>query len=114
MLHIDICPGIEISPTEDKSPDFDQNLKVCSWDYVELISTVAMTFVQATFVPTTTVHIRNISAATVLGFPQYGSSCLLMRRKVKNLSASLDVYSRESAAAIVCTPDQSAWCYGTT
>ena len=23
--HSDICPGIEISTTEDKSPDFDQN-----------------------------------------------------------------------------------------
>ena len=50
MLHSDICPGIEISKTEDKSPDFDQNLKVGSWDYLELISTVAVTFVEATFV----------------------------------------------------------------
>ena len=64
MLHSDICPGIEISTTEDKSPDFDQNLKVGSWDYLELISTIAMTFVQATFVPATFVHIRNISAVT--------------------------------------------------
>ena len=58
-----------MSTTEDKSPDFDQNIKVGSWDYLELISTIAMTFVQATVVQTafvlaTFVHIRNISAAT--------------------------------------------------
>ena len=45
-------------------PDFDQTLNLSSWDYLELISTVAVTFVQATFVLATFVHIRNISAVT--------------------------------------------------
>ena len=43
-------------------PDFDQTLKVGSWDPLEQIPTVMMTFVQATFVLATFVHISNISA----------------------------------------------------
>ena len=45
-------------------PDFDQTLKVGSWEYLEEIFTIAFTFVQATFVLATFVHIRNISAVT--------------------------------------------------
>ena len=40
-------------------PDFDQTLKVGSWDPFEQFPTVTLTFVKATFV-----HIRNISAVT--------------------------------------------------
>ena len=42
----------------------DKNLKVGSCDYLEHISTVAVKFVQATFVLVTFVRIRNISAVT--------------------------------------------------
>ena len=45
-------------------PTFDQILKVGFWDHLEQISNVRMTFVQATFVMTLFVHIRNISAVT--------------------------------------------------
>ena len=45
-------------------PDFDDNLNVGSWEHIEQISTVTMTFVQATFVLVTFVHIRSISAVT--------------------------------------------------
>ena len=44
--------------------DFDQTLKVGSWDHFEQIPTVTVTFVQATFVLATFVHLRNISAVT--------------------------------------------------
>ena len=49
--------------------DFDQTLKVGSWEHLEQIPTVTVTFVQAiffqaTFVLVTFVHIRNISAVT--------------------------------------------------
>ena len=44
--------------------NFDQTSNVGSWEYLKEISTVTMTFVQATFVLTTFVHIRNISAVT--------------------------------------------------
>ena len=47
-------------------PDFDQTLKVGSWDIVEQVPTVTVTFVKATFVLATFVHIRNISADTDL------------------------------------------------
>ena len=47
-------------------PDFDQILNVGSWDLFEHIPTFKMTFVQATFVLATFVHIRNISAFTDL------------------------------------------------
>ena len=62
-----ICPG-NICPYQEYLscywPDFDETLKVSSWDYIELILTVAATFVHATFVLATFVHIRNISAVT--------------------------------------------------
>ena len=45
-------------------PDFDQTLKVGSWDPLEQIPTVMVTFVQATFVPETFVLFRNISPVT--------------------------------------------------
>ena len=45
-------------PTETQCP------QVGSWDYFEQIPAVTMTFVQATFVLATFVHIRNISAVT--------------------------------------------------
>ena len=45
-------------------PDFDETLKVCSWEHLEQIPNVMMTFFQATFVLATFVHIRNISALT--------------------------------------------------
>ena len=45
-------------------PDLDQTLKVGSWEHLEQIKTVTVTFVQATFVLATFVHIRNISAVT--------------------------------------------------
>ena len=44
--------------------DFDETLKVGSWEHLEQIPTVTVTFVQATFVLGTFVHIRNISAVT--------------------------------------------------
>ena len=50
-------------------PDFDETLKIGSWEHLEQIPTVTVTFVQAifvqaTFVLVTFVHIRNISAVT--------------------------------------------------
>ena len=45
-------------------PDFDQTLKVGSLDHLEQISTVSVIFGKLTFVLTTLVHIRNISAVT--------------------------------------------------
>ena len=75
--HGDICPGNicpdKIGPCQDYLscywPDFDKTLKVASWEHLEQISTVTVTFVQArfihtTFVLVTFVHIRNISAVT--------------------------------------------------
>ena len=41
---------------------FNKTVKVGSWDPLEQIPTVMMTFVQATFVMATFVHISNISA----------------------------------------------------
>ena len=72
--HGDICPGNicpgDICPYQQYLScywsDFDQILKVGSWDLFEHISTFKMTFVQATFVLATFVHIRNISAVTNL------------------------------------------------
>ena len=62
-----ICPG-DICPYQQYLscywPDFDQILKVGSWDLYEHIPTVTMRFVQATLVLATFVHIRNISAVT--------------------------------------------------
>ena len=45
-------------------PDFDETLKVGSCEHLEQIPTVRVTFVHATFVLVTYVHIRNISAVT--------------------------------------------------
>ena len=45
-------------------PDFDQTLKVGSWDPLEQIPTGTVTFVHATFVPETFVLFRNISPVT--------------------------------------------------
>ena len=45
-------------------PDFDQTLNIGSWKHLEHILTVMYTFVQATFVLATFVHIRNITAVT--------------------------------------------------
>ena len=72
--HNDICPGnispCDICPYQEYLscywPDFDQTLKVDSWDHLELIPTVMATFVQVNFFLVTFVHIRNISAVTDL------------------------------------------------
>ena len=45
-------------------PDFDETLKVGSWEHLDQIPTVTVTFVQPTFVLATFVHIRNISTVT--------------------------------------------------
>ena len=47
-------------------PDFDETLKVGSCEHLEQIPTVRVTFVHATFVLTTFVDIRNISAVSDL------------------------------------------------
>ena len=47
-------------------PDFDQTLNVGTWEPLEQIPTVTVTFVHATFVLATYVHIRNISDVTCL------------------------------------------------
>ena len=52
-------------------PDFDQTLKVGSWDYLERISTIEIPFIHATFVQATSVlatfvHISNISGVADL------------------------------------------------
>ena len=60
--HGDICPG-NICPYQEYLncywPDFDETLKVDSWEHLEQIPTVMGTFVQVTFI-----HIKNISAVT--------------------------------------------------
>ena len=62
-----ICPG-NICPYQEYIscywPDFDPTLRVGSWDYLEQILNIAVTFVLATFVLVAFVHIRNISAVT--------------------------------------------------
>ena len=62
-----ICPG-DICPYQEYLscywPDFDDTLKKSSWEHVEQIPTVMVTFVQATFVLVTFAHIRNISPVT--------------------------------------------------
>ena len=68
----DICPSNicprDICPYQEYLscywPDFDETLQVGSWEHLEQIPTVTVTFVQATFVLVTFVHIRNISAVT--------------------------------------------------
>ena len=44
--------------------DFDETLQVGSWDHLEQIPIVTVTFVQVTFVLATFVHMRNIPTAT--------------------------------------------------
>ena len=64
-----ICPG-DICPYQEYlscySADFDQTLKVGSWDHLDHIQAVMLTFVQTTLVLATFVDIRNISAVTDL------------------------------------------------
>ena len=45
-------------------PVFDQNLNKGSWEHIQQITNVTTTFVKATFVLGTFVHISNISAVT--------------------------------------------------
>ena len=45
-------------------PDFDQTLKIGSWKHLEQIPAITVTFVKATFVLVTFVHIRNVWAIT--------------------------------------------------
>ena len=62
-----ICPG-DICPYQQYLscywPDLDQTLSKGSWEHIQQITTVTTTFVQATFVLGTFVHISNISAVT--------------------------------------------------
>ena len=44
--------------------DFDETLKIGSWEHLEQLPSVMVTFVQATFFLATFVQIRNISAVT--------------------------------------------------
>ena len=70
--HGDICPGNispgDICPYQEYLscywPEFYQTLQIGSWECLEQISTVMVAFVQAIFVLTTFVHIRNTSAVT--------------------------------------------------
>ena len=70
--HCDICLGIicpgDICPYQENLGcywlDFEETLKVGSWEYLEQIPTVTVTFIQATFILVTFVHIRNILAVT--------------------------------------------------
>ena len=65
--HGEICP-CDICPYQEylssNWPGFYETLKISSWEHLEQIRTVRVTFVQATFVLVTFVHIRNISAVT--------------------------------------------------
>ena len=45
-------------------PDFDQTLKIGSWDHLEQILIVTVTFDWTIFVLATFVHFRNVSAVT--------------------------------------------------
>ena len=58
----DICPNQEY--LSSNWTDFDETLKIGSWEHQEQIPTVTVTFVQATFFLVTFVHIRSISAVT--------------------------------------------------
>ena len=62
-----ICPGDICSDQEYLScycTDFDETVQVASWEHLEQIPTIKLTFVQATFVLVTFVHISNFSAGT--------------------------------------------------
>ena len=58
----DICPYQEY--LSSNWPNFDETLKIGSWEHLQQIPTVWGTFVQTTFVQMTFVHIRNISSVT--------------------------------------------------
>ena len=62
-----ICPG-NICPYQEYlswySPDFDQTLKVSSWDHLGHMPAVMVTFVQGAFDLATFVHSTNISPVT--------------------------------------------------
>ena len=63
----DICPifgSINFWEPTYFGPNFDETLQVGSWEHLEQIPTLRVTFVHATFVLATFVHIRNISAVT--------------------------------------------------
>ena len=47
-------------------PDFDKTLNLGSWEHLEQIPTLTVTFIQATFVLAAFLHIRSISAVTDL------------------------------------------------
>ena len=51
-------------------PNFNQTLNKGSWDHLQQIPTMTMTFVKATFVMATSVHIRNVSAVTAPILPK--------------------------------------------
>ena len=62
-----ICPGDTCPYQEYLScywTNFNETLKVASWEHLEQIPTIKLTFVQATFLRVTIVHIRDISAVT--------------------------------------------------
>ena len=63
----DICPR-NIYPQQEYLncywPDLVETLKVASWEHLEQIQNIKLTFVQATVVLVTSVHIKNISAVT--------------------------------------------------
>ena len=69
-----ICPG-DICPYQQYLsyywPDLDQTLNKGSWEHIQQIRTVTATFLQATFVLGTFVHISNISAVTGLIWTKY-------------------------------------------
>ena len=68
----DICPGNicprDICPYHEylrcNWPDFDETLKIGSWEHLEQIPTVMVKFVQTTFVLATIFYSRIISAVT--------------------------------------------------
>ena len=70
--HSDICPGniclSDICPYQEYLSccwsEFDETLKVGSWEHLGMIWTGTVIFVQATFDLATFVYIRNISAVT--------------------------------------------------
>ena len=57
-----ICPYLEYLSCY--FPDFNETLKVTSWEQLEQIPTIKLTFVQARIDLVTFVHIWNISAVT--------------------------------------------------
>ena len=71
-FHSDNCPGNiypgDICPYQEYLScywlNFDETLQIGSWEHLEQIPTVMVTFVQATFVLVTFVHIKNIRAVT--------------------------------------------------